>query len=169
MKTEEPPAGERDLDPDIPKDTTAKLVQAIRELSEWIPVLRRLADAEAMRTPGRGHSFEVTAAAVHSIIAGRKLRDDYFWPSMDDDAWSVLLELFASRLEGRRLDLAELCDATDLKPNIALHWVDWLAGRGLVSATVAEDGASPIDLTDAGADSMRSYLLAALSLSPWVQ
>ena len=82
----------------ISADTTAKLAQAVRELSEWIPILRRLADAEAVRTRSQGHSFEVTAGAVHAIIAGRKLREEYFWPSMDDDAWSVLLELFASRL-----------------------------------------------------------------------
>jgi len=169
MGTKESAAGQRDVDLDISKDTIAKLVQAIRELSEWVPVLRRLADAEAMSTPVPRQNFEVTAAAVHSIIAGRKLRDDYFWPSMDDDAWSALLELFASRLEGRRLNLQELCDATDLKPNIALHWADWLKGRGLVSSKQAEDETSSIDLTDAGADSMRSYLLAALSLSPWVQ
>lgn len=153
----------------ISADTTAKLAQAVRELSEWIPVLRRLADAETLRSRVDGHSFEITAAAVHAIIAGRKLREEYFWPSMDDDAWSVLLELFASRLEGRRVVLAELCQATDLKPNIAQHWADWLAGRGLVSINFAEGEASPIDLTDAGADSMRSYLLASLSLSPWVQ
>ena len=56
-----------------------------------------------------------------------------------------------------------------LSSEIALHWADWLAGRGLVALKYVEGEASPVDLTDSGADSMRAYLLAALSHSPWVQ
>ena len=64
----------------------------------------------------------------------------------------------------------ELCDATDLKPNIALHWARlarW-ARPGLIES-VPRTRLPRSDLTDAGADSMRAYLLASLSLSPWVQ
>ena len=32
-----------------------------------------------------------------------------------------------------------------------------------------EGEATPIDLSEAGADEMRAYLLASLRLSPWIQ
>lgn len=102
------------------------------------------------------------------MMAARSLREDYFWPGMNENAWSVLLELFACRLEGQRLDVAGLCEATGLSPDITLHWADWLAGRGMVALKHIEGEASPVDLTDSGADSMRAYLLASLSLSPWI-
>ena len=145
------------------------LAQVSRELAEWVPILRRLAETEMMRTAAHDHSFEITSATVRSVIATRRLRDDYFWPGMNENVWSVLLELFANRMEGRRLDIVGLSDATGLTLDIALHWADWLAGRGMVALKQIEDDASPVDLTDTGADSMRAYLLASLSLSPWVQ
>lgn len=87
---------------------------------------------------------------------------------MNENAWSVLLELFASRMEGSRLKLSDLCQATGLTSDSTLHWADWLAGRGLVALKNIDGEASPVDLTDSGADLMRSYLLGSLSLSPWV-
>lgn len=148
---------------------TAILSEVRRELEAWLPILKRLAEAETLRNRASGHSFEITSATVRSIIAARGLRDDYFSRSMNENAWSVLLELFASRMEGSRLDIAGLCKATGLTSEITLHWADWLAGRGLVALKHIEGEASPVDLTDSGADSMRAYLLAALSHSPWVQ
>jgi hypothetical protein len=148
--------------------STTILAEVSRELGAWVPILRRLAEAEAIRGRALDHSFEITSAAVRSMMAARSLRDDYFWPTMNENAWSVLLELFACRLEGRRLDMVGLSDATGLTSDIALHWADWLAGRGMVALKLIEGDASLVDLTDSGADSMRAYLLASLSLSPWV-
>ena len=126
------------------------LAEISRELAAWVPILRRLAASEGIRRGDCDHDFEITSATIRSIIAARKLRDDYFWPAMNENAWSVLLELFASRMEGSRLNLSDLCQATDLTSDTTLHWADWLAGRGLVALKHIEGDASPVDLTDFG-------------------
>ena len=150
-----------------------RLAEVSREIGDWVPVLRRLAETEVLRDLALGHCTEISGAAVRSIIAARRLRDEYFWPAMAEAAWAMLLHLFATRLEGRRLDVAGLGKAADLPPASARHWIDWLAGRGMICrAGEGEDGgeeATMIDLTEAGADEMRAYLLASLRLSPWIQ
>jgi len=145
------------------------IAEVSQELASLLPMLRRLAEAEAVRDLALGHSFEITSGTLRSIIASRRLRDEHFWPAMDDNAWSVLLELFANRLEGRRPDLAGLSAATELPIDSVLHWIDWIAARGMVSRKYADAENALIDLTDEGADRMRSFLLKTLSLSPWVQ
>jgi hypothetical protein len=145
--------------------------QMSQDLVDWIPILRRLGEIEDLRTLALGQTSEITCASVRSIIAVRRLRDDHFWPAMHDAAWAALLEIFASSLEGERLDVDGLSAATGLQLGATLHWVDWLAGRGMIlhKAQVAEGETPRIDLTDSGADKMRAYLLEAINLSPWVQ
>jgi hypothetical protein len=151
-------------------DTATTLAEVSREMVQWVPVLRRLAEAEQLRDLALGHSSELSAAAVRSIINARRLRDQYFWPAMNEAAWALLLELFANRLEGERLDATGLAMATGLPFDSALHWLDWLTGRAMIMRGEAADAASaPVALTEAAADEMRAYLLAALRLSPWVQ
>lgn len=147
------------------------IAQMGRDLANWVPVLRRLAEVEALRTLALGQCSEITGATVRSIIAARRIRDDHFWPSMNEAAWTLLLELFANRLEGERRDVAGLSAATGLSLDSCLHWIDWLAGRGIVfrNGRVEAGEIELVDLTDTGADRMHDYLLAALKLSPWTQ
>jgi hypothetical protein len=142
-----------------------------RELASWVPILRQLAEAEALRNLALGHSFEISGATIRSIISARRLREDFFWPAMSESAWGIMLELFASRLAGERLTVATLAAASDTAPDATLHWADWLAGRKLVSrdATAPDAMDATVTLTETGADQMRAYLIAALRLSPWVQ
>lgn len=151
--------------------TAHTLSEVSRELSDWVPILRRLAEAETLRDLALGHCSEVTGAAVRSIIQARRLRDEYFWPQMTENAWSLLLELFGARLEGRRLDSGTLSAATGIPLPSCLHWIDWLAGRGMIISNggAEGEGAVLVDLTEAGTDEMRAYLLASLRISPWVQ
>jgi hypothetical protein len=150
--------------------TAGTLAEIGQEVAGWLPVLRRLAEAEALRELALGRNSEINGAAVRSIIAARRLRDRHFWPLMSEAAWSLMLELFARRLDGDRLDAAGLGAATAIPFDSTLHWIDWLCGRGMVfrNGRGASDEAALIDLTDAGADAMRAYLTAALRLSPWV-
>lgn len=152
-------------------DSARTLGDASREIAGWVPILRRLAEAEALRDLALGQRTEITGATVRSVIAARRLRDEYFWPSISEAAWAVLLELFANRLEGQCLDSAGVAAATGLPSDTALHWVEWLSGRGMVfrHAVTGGEETALIDLTDASADQMRAYLIAALKLSPWVQ
>lgn len=147
------------------------LGEVSRELASWVPILRQLAEAEALRNLALGHSFEISSATIRSIVAARRLREDFFWPAMAETAWGLMLELFAGRLAGERLTVEALATAADTAPDAALHWVDWLAGRGIVSrdTTAADAMDAIVGLTETGADQMRAYLIAALRLSPWVQ
>jgi len=151
--------------------SAATLGEVSRELANWVPILRRLAEAEVLRDLALGHSFEITSCSVRSIITARRLREQYFWPSITEAAWTVILELFVNRLEGRRMTIEGLSLATETPLDAVQHWTDWLAGRGIVSrSSVSDDDAEAlVDLTDTGADRVRSYLIAALNLSPWVQ
>ncbi|MEA3012480.1 MAG: hypothetical protein QOD42_1025 [Sphingomonadales bacterium] len=183
---DDPPAGEADAD-DLPfaeppaadssverprlADTARTLAEVSREMAHWVPILRRLAEAEQLRDLALGHTSEINGAAIRSIINARRLRDQYFWPAMSEAAWALLLELFANRLQGERLDVAGLSAVTDIPLASALHWIEWLSGRGMVVRNgPGENAENPlVALTEAGADEMRAYLLAALRLSPWVQ
>lgn len=152
-------------------NTNKMLAQISRELSAWEPVLRRLAEKDAMLNLAQGQSLEVTAPMVRSIIEARRLRDEHFWPAMNETAWALLLEIYAGRLDGARLDVDGLSAATAVPRASCWHWIDWLHGRGMIfrMARPEDEETAPVDLTDAAADAMRSYLLAALRLSPWVQ
>ncbi len=167
-------AASRDGEPGLERQPLSysahRLAEVSREIGDWVPVLRRLAETEVLRDLALGHCTEISGAAVRSIIAARRLRDEYFWPAMAEAAWALLLQLFATRLEGRYLDVAELSEAAGIPLASGRHWIDWLAGRGLVRrGGDGDDESAAIDLTEAGADEMRAYLLASLRLSPWIQ
>jgi len=157
----------------VKQEVVARFAETIGQMSQdlanWIPVLRRLAEVEALRTLALGQCSEIACSDVRSVIAARRLRDRYFWPAMNETAWTLLLELFARRLEGERLDANGLSAATGIPIDAALHWLDWLAGRGVVFRNGKNEGMELVDLTDAGSDRMHDYLLTALKLSPWVQ
>ena len=90
---------------------------------------------------------------------------------MNETAWTLLLELFASRLEGRPLDMTGLSAATGTPFATTVHWLDWLCGRRVAfrDERARNEADVPVGLTEAGAEEMRAYLLASLRLSPWVQ
>lgn len=167
----EPPAADPSAERPRLADTARTLAEVSREMAHWVPILRRLAEAEQLRDLALGHTSEINGAAIRSIINARRLRDQYFWPAMNEAVWALLLELFANRLEGERLDVAHLSAVTDIPLASALHWIEWLSGRGMVVRNGPGENAENalVALTEAGADEMRAYLLAALRLSPWVQ
>jgi hypothetical protein len=167
----EPPGPDSPVERPRLADTARTLAEVSREMAHWVPILRRLAEAEQLRDLALGHTSEINGAAIRSIINARRLRDQYFWPAMSEAAWALLLELFANRLQGERLDVAGLSAVTDIPLASALHWVEWLSGRGMVVRNGPGENAENalVALTEAGADEMRAYLLAALRLSPWVQ
>jgi hypothetical protein len=157
--------------PVAPQDTveriTAALFEISQKLSAWVPLLRRLAEAEGQRNAARDGDFEISAAGIRSLLAARRLRDLHFWPGMSESAWDILLELFACRLEGHRLTVTALAEATALPLDSTLHWVDSIAAQGFLSRKYADGEHAMVDLTDHGAARMRAYLLTALTLSRW--
>jgi DNA-binding MarR family transcriptional regulator len=143
---------------------------ASRALAGLVPTLQRLAEAERLRDLALGHRAEITDAAIRSILAARRLRDQFLAPPIGDPAWSILLEALAARLGGRRLSMTDLGAAARLPPAIARRWIARLIARGLLARSPARGNERIVlvDLTDETADRLRAYLAAALKISPWV-
>lgn len=71
-----------------------------------------------------GLSHPVSADEVRGLIKARRLRDEYFDPELfADPAWDMLLDLMASRLEGKKVAVSSLCIAASVPPTTALRWI----------------------------------------------
>lgn len=71
------------------------LEETARMLHDWA-----LADDPPLRRPA-DKPMPVTASTVRTIIAARWLRRDFLGADVGDPEWSLMLELYAARLEGR--------------------------------------------------------------------
>jgi DNA-binding MarR family transcriptional regulator len=61
------------------------------------------------------------------------LRESYFDRDLfADPAWDMMLDLLASKLEGRRVSVSSLCLAAAVPQTTALRWIRLLGERGLV-------------------------------------
>lgn len=75
---------------------------------------------------------EVTARDVRAVIRARRMRDQFFTGELfADPAWDMLLDLFASELEGRRVSVSSLCIAAAVPPTTALRWIGAMHDAGL--------------------------------------
>lgn len=151
-------------------DVAERIEEAARELVRVAAALRRFTEARAIERQAREEGPEIASGTVRSVIAVRHLREQWFDPALGEADWSILLEAFAARLEGRSLDQHELCEAAGLAQTTALRALSRLGGRGLLVRRAHPDNERHvlIDLTDEGADRLRSYLRAAFTLSPWI-
>lgn len=120
------------------------------------------AEAEALRrTTGTG-GIAVTARFVRAVIAARQLRSERFGPLLaPDTGWSVMLALYAARLEGWELTEAQLAEAAGIS---TLHTrLPALEARGLLQRR--PDPTSPrgtiVALTDEAAARIHDYLREA--------
>lgn len=67
-------------------------------------------------------------------LRARRLREGLFQERIfADPAWDMLLELFACKLEGKKLSVSDACNAASVPPTTALRWVDRLEEFGLVA------------------------------------
>ncbi len=146
------------------------LSAASRDLAGLVALIRRMVEAVVLRDLAFGHRPEITSGAVRSVIAARSLRYEYLGDSNSEAAWALLLEAYATRLEGRQIAMTELGTAAGLSQTTADEWIRRLLDRGLLlrSDDPRDDRVVLIDLSEEGADRMRDYLSAALKLSPWV-
>ncbi|HYI64754.1 MAG TPA: hypothetical protein VEW71_07715 [Allosphingosinicella sp.] len=152
-------------------ERSAELLEcASQELAGMVVSLRRIAAAEDLRALASEQEFEITAAAVRSIIDARRLRDDMLGPGIGDAGWALLLEVLSARLGGRRSGITRLIEAAELAPATAQRRIEALTKRGLLVRRADPERAHAVllDLTEEAADRLRAYLKAALSLSPWL-
>ncbi len=135
-----------------------------RELQRVNRTLRRLA-AE----PGRARP-QINGVSVRAILAARRMRDDCFGPDVGDLAWTLLLEAYAARLEGRLSVMTGLGAPAGIARSTAHRWAAWLLDRGLLTrhADPEDERIVLIGVSDDAAENIRAYLAAAIAQSPWL-
>lgn len=97
---------------------------------------------------------------VRSVQRARRSRDYCFDPALfADPAWDMLLELYASHVEQRRISVSSLCVAAHVPATTALRWIAKLEQDGLaVRRDDPNDGRrSWIELTMDGVERMTRY------------
>ena len=94
------------------------------------------------------------------------MRNRYFDPGLfADPAWDMLLDLMAARLEGEHVSVSSLSIAASVPSTTALRWIRTMTDLGLFDrrADPSDGRRVYIQLTDAAASAMVSYLVAAHS------
>lgn len=120
------------------------------------------------RTPGyRGEPVtepDPDPRTVRATIRARRLRDQHFASELfADPAWDMLLDLYAARLEGRRVSVSSLCIAASVPPTTALRWIGTMHDAELFGREPdpTDKRRAHITLTDRAAAAMRGYFGAA--------
>ena len=109
------------------------------------------------------------AREEHELRRSRQcfLDDDLFC----EPAWDILLDLFASAIEGRRISVTSSCIASGVPRSTAMRYLTELEERGLVRRSGSErDGrVNYLSLTPFGSAKLRQALrhYAAMRLRHW--
>lgn len=86
------------------------------------------------RAPGLG-------GFARELWRERRLRTRYFAAALfAEPAWDMLLDLYASAAEGRKLGVRGACRAACVPPTTALRYVNALVARGLLVRREEEGG-----------------------------
>lgn len=153
----------------------ARLQRLNEEVARIADTLVRLSRGEDIDRPGvreGGNGYrgaddadmpEATAPELRAVIRSRRLRAQYFEASLfADPAWDMLLDLYASELERRRVSVSSLCIAAAVPPTTALRWITTMHEAGLFAreADPTDRRRAYVVLSDAGRDGMRAYIAA---------
>lgn len=116
---------------------------------------------EPLAQPGAAVSHGLPEARlVRRIIRQRQWRARFLDGDLfADPAWDMLLDLAASRVEGKRVSVTSLCIASGVPPTTALRWIGQLVEAGLF-ARVCDDAdrrRAFIELTDKAVDALSRY------------
>jgi hypothetical protein len=149
------------------------LAEVARTLDEAAGLLRRLARedggrAAALVRPAPAAGVALSAATVRRVIAARRLRESYFPGVPGDAVFSMLLELFAARLEGRRVPQSRLASLAGVP-----HASGIRITRALLADSVFTAEDDPADrrlillgLSDEAVAKMEAYLSVAIAAVP---
>lgn len=124
--------------------------------------MRAVGEAVAIRP-------QITAWQVRQEYRARRNRDRYFpGVTFEDPAWDMLLDLYASHLEGRQVSVSSLAIAASVPKTTAYRWIDKMTDDGLFVWTPDPlDGRRFfISLSEAAAQNMQRYFSALPPLNP---
>lgn len=116
------------------------------------------------RGQDQGRAAEASAQEIRAVIRSRRMRAQFFTGELfADPAWDMLLDLFASELERRRVSVSSLCIAAAVPPTTALRWIGTLHDAGLFErhADPSDRRRAYIALSQKALEGMRSYVGAA--------
>ncbi|MBY9064112.1 winged helix DNA-binding protein [Sphingomonas yunnanensis] len=103
----------------------------------------------------------ISAAQLRAVVRARRLRDRFLGEGLfEDPAWDMLLDLYASHLERRRVSVSSLCIAAAVPPTTALRWITRLTERRLLARMPDPDDRRRvfIGLTDEAVRALQAYL-----------
>lgn len=94
------------------------------------------------------------------IFTTRRLRDDTFGPGLfSDPAWDILLDLYAARARGEKVQVSSVSPMSGVPPSTARRWVRKLIELRLLERSKDRNDRrlSFVKLTDEGAGRMSSF------------
>ncbi|WP_343526076.1 winged helix DNA-binding protein [Sphingomonas sp.] len=145
------------------------------EVARIAEVLTRLSGQDGEERRGgvgdRHQSFHAAPARVQPgdadlvrrMIRARRLRDGLFGSGLfEEPAWDMLLDLYATHLEGARVSVSSLCIAAAVAPTTALRWIGKMTEAGLFTRQPdpADRRRAFMMMTDRAVEGMRNYLAA---------
>ena len=140
-------------------DGTARTINALSaEAGRIADALAKLAEAQRTATPAEA---PVESALVRRLLKVRRDRERFFPAEIfADPAWDMLLDLMATRLEGKALPVSSLCIAAAVPTTTALRWIRSLTEAGLFERRVDPTDArrTYINLSAGAADAMLGWL-----------
>lgn len=76
---------------------------------------------------------ETLAQFARNLISDRRKRESLFPPLLfSDPAWDMLLDLFASEAEGKKISVTSLSIASASPQSTAQRWIDTLVDKKLI-------------------------------------
>lgn len=145
------------------------LIEISRVLEETACLVRRHAEYNELRNaPSNEASSQETAALrVRAIITARRLRRQYFGFEATDALWSMMLELYAARLEYRSLHQTEVGVAAGVPQTTALRITRRMLARGVFTTAVDPNDKRllVIRLSHPAAERIAAYLAATRAIA----
>ncbi|MEA3016363.1 MAG: hypothetical protein QOI38_1085 [Sphingomonadales bacterium] len=151
-------------------DPVANLLEISRVLEETARIVRAHAETATppLAEPPPEHPVKpkVDLRYVRALMAARYLRAEYLGLPPADHAFSMMLELYAARLEGRCVSQTALGAASGLPGATTVRMVHSLVEAGIfVRAPDPNRGRRKIiALSEDTADRLRAYLGAAIRM-----
>lgn len=166
-----PPPGDRlhDATREREAERLRLLNEEVARLAEVLSQLAAEPASSGVSDQRPGYRADLTldpdpsARMVRATIRARRLRDQHFTSELfADPAWDMLLDLYAARLEGRRVSVSSLCIAAAVPPTTALRWIGTMHDADLFEREPdpTDRRRAHIRLTDRAAGAMRGYFAA---------
>lgn len=144
-------------------EDVARIAASLAEMSNARPnAYGPVSDYARPAEPSR-----MTSERVRDLIRIRRLREQFLPRGLfSDPAWDMLLDLYAARLDGKRVAVSSLCIAAAVPATTALRWIRTLTENGLfIRHEDPGDGRRVfIALAEPTADALSPYFATAFQM-----